>query len=159
MPAGWTFVFKTDNGYAKINKSRAEKYTHVPGLYIYRSNFSKPYRSVEAAFSKNSSELKKFNPNVIADFNRHIGAGAFSNGSVETSKPTTTIRAPKAARSICNVSAEAFYQHIAAPKPSSQKGALVSSRSCDCENCTKVACGLCANCRSGESANCFQKVR
>lgn len=80
-------------------------------------------------------------------------------------------------------SASAFYEHIGAKKPRSQKSAKLPSRSADntkpaslpsskasargrgpcgkCENCTKPACGMCARCTSnagGGSQHCFQKV-
>ena len=74
LPPGFTFIFTRDKPF-----HHRKKRSYVPGLFISHSSYSiKTFRSIEAAVDF-IPRLRTFNPNVIADFNRHIGVQTVGN--------------------------------------------------------------------------------
>lgn len=141
LPSGWTFVFARDTPY--ITKSGQP---HVPGLFIHHSECNKKFRSIEAAVVF-CPKLKDFNPNVVAEFNNHIGVIAEGKGKRDSEKKSEASASPSGAD--VPLSPQDMY-----------------ARRCDqCELCLKPDCRSCSSCRSNTKnpgrrrAVCLHKVR
>jgi hypothetical protein len=148
LPPGFTFIFKRDKPPRHITKR-----SYTAGLFISHSSYSiKTFRSIEAAVDC-IPRLRNFNPNVIADFNRHIGVQTISNAI-----PSRRKRSPKAAPVPLSASAE----EIPHGKACMTLKDLYDARCGICENCRKDDCGQCSSCMSTGSSSrrqvCIQKV-
>lgn len=149
LPPGYTFIFTRDKPFHHRKKRH-----YVPGLFISHPSYSiKTFRSIEAAVDF-IPRLRAFNPNVIADFNRHIGVQTIGNVISSRRK-----RPPKASPVALSASAEG----ITHDQECMTLEDLYDARCGACENCCKDDCGQCSACLSTGSSSrrqvCIQKVR
>jgi len=145
LPPKWKYVF------TKIKPYVGARRPYVPGLCIFHPDCPKTFRSIEAVTSYVPKLLTR-NPNVVADFNRHVGVKSLDY-TLKTRKQSemTTVKhcpSPKMPRASC---------------PADDDEGTPCKGTCgECENCTKDACGQCARCTGSLSVSsqcCFQKVR
>lgn len=155
LPNDWKFMFTCDKPYNTKSGQR-----HVPGLFICHPLSDKQFRSIEAAVVL-CPVLQRFNPNVIADFNRHIGVKSSS-----TATTTKRKRSPRAVTVPSTLPVQVNTQVNVTEKPNGSVMTLVElfeARCNACENCCKEDCGKCFSCVSAGTTStnrqvCIQKV-
>jgi len=155
LPPNWTFLFTRNKAYRKLGKR-----TYIPGLFIFHPNCQKTFRSIEAA-AVYVPKLKTYNPNVVADFNRHIGVTPMdaAAASPRRTKVPKASKLPSSVSSKGKAAAGSSQDAIESPMTLEE---LFESACGVCFNCKKDNCGQCSSCLSNITFRrrqvCLQKV-
>jgi len=158
LPPKWTFLFTRDKRYSNKGKR-----SYIPGLFIYHADYPKTFRSIEAALVY-VPKLKTYNPNVIVEFNRHIGVK--SPGMIMAERKNEIGRRDKSNGSPLSplVTLKGKDENLSRKRSHQSPMTLeelFESRCGACVNCDKDDCRECASCLSNRSSYrqvCLQKV-
>lgn len=163
LPPGWTFIFAHNTRYG-----HGSTRDYTPGLFISHRDYpTQTFRSIAAASSR-VKKLKEFNPNVVEDFNAHIGIGASTStggNKRKTEQNGSSVAVSRKPKPSPPSTGSLSYLVEDATGLSLGPQEMYARRCNECELCTKPDCGSCASCRSNNRASsngtrevCLQKV-